>query len=555
MGPCADAAPCAPPKSCPDAGPCKSCDGGCAAACPEAGACSKPQDLLPAPDKGPLKQLVDDSFADLRQGTLSESGAKIYVDATGAIRLLDLRDVDHDGHPDVVLSNYTGSSSTCFRGPITVGSTPKKLSFPTVAAMSNALADLDHDGKADLIFTSFQKGGNYNLDSYIYWAGSPSTATRTKLPTVGARDVAVADFNRDGWLDIVFANQRKSASGGSAVNSYVYYGSAKKFGAPQKDLLLTHSAVGCSVADFNRDGLLDIVFSQSTGHSLVYWGSVSGFKTGNSRLLKINSSLGNTVADFNDDGWLDIAFGREGNSGSTTTSSRIYWGAATGFSESSVSHFKTNGAHGVSAGYPGMSAQLELLFSNASSSVSASYNGMTGSTMRTFAAGASRDNMIMDISGDGLADVVFTSHSTSSTAYIYKSTTWHKVSLPTSGANRTTSTDPGSVYRREPQQTFTSRVHDTKLPTPRYLTLSWKAAVPKDTKLTFQLRSAASPLALAAAPWRGPAAGGTYVASATATSAPINPLHHGDRFIQYRATLSHKYTATPVLDRVTIGYR
>ena len=46
------------------------------------------------------------------------------------------------------------------------------------------------------------------MQALIYW-GSPEgygADRRTELPTLMASDVEAADFNRDGYLDLAFAN-------------------------------------------------------------------------------------------------------------------------------------------------------------------------------------------------------------------------------------------------------------------------------------------------------------------------------------------------------------
>ena len=62
--------------------------------------------------------------------------------------------------------------------------------------------DLNGDGWKDLVFSEL---GNY---STIYWGSCSGFDENNKfiLPSVGAIDVAVADLNNNGYLDIIHAN-------------------------------------------------------------------------------------------------------------------------------------------------------------------------------------------------------------------------------------------------------------------------------------------------------------------------------------------------------------
>lgn len=117
------------------------------------------------------------------------------------------------------------------------------LSAP--GARDVAIADLDHDGWDDLVFADYASGSTYATDSYIYWNGSAggfSSADRTALGTVGATHVAVVDFDLDGWEDLVFTNQYSGSTWD--LDSYVYYSTAGVFSAALRDELPAHGPVG-----------------------------------------------------------------------------------------------------------------------------------------------------------------------------------------------------------------------------------------------------------------------------------------------------------------------
>ena len=121
--------------------------------------------------------------------------------------------------------------------------------------------------------------------THVYWGGPKgySPANRLELPTVGSEDASVADMNRDGYLDLVIS----SYHAGDHRNhpSYVYWGSVHGLNLEGATLLPTKSASGVLVADFNADGWKDILFAchtDGTNHrteSFLYWGGRPGFSS------------------------------------------------------------------------------------------------------------------------------------------------------------------------------------------------------------------------------------------------------------------------------------
>ena len=574
---CKDSGTCKETGTCLKCGDSKPCiDLGKCAACPDHG----PPDVTVKPDKAVLKSLVDDTFADFSKGTLSESGAKIYVAKKGNVQLLDRLDLDGDGWLDLVFCSFH-SSTFSTNSFVYLGSSGGKYSkgkrkeLPTVGATANALADLNQDGYPDIVFAQ-------SINSLIYWGsagGAFSSKNVTGLPTIGAIDVSVADLNRDGHLDIVFANHFDEFNKKPKVNSYVYWGSGTGYSPGDRTELATLHANGVSVADLNRDGLLDLVFSNSFDspkktsqvNSYIYWGkSGKMFSTKDRTELPSQGAWGNTVADIDGDGHLDIIFSNyylwTVPTSSYQVNSYIYWGSSAGYSASRRHLLPTKGAVGVSAADLNKDGNLDIVFSNFIDGPNSYdlnsyiYWGTPGgkpssapSLLRNWGA---RGNLVADLNRDGYPDVVFINYSTS---HIYwGASSGYSVNkrtpLPTSKAKTSTTTDPGSVYDRKPIQTFTSRVLDSGSASPAYAKLAWKAAVPKNTALKLQLRSAASPVGLMTAPWRGPTSGIDHYKVTGDSYSPVSKAHDGDRYVQYRATFSHDFGNTPVLDRVEVSY-
>ncbi|MBP6932873.1 MAG: VCBS repeat-containing protein, partial [Candidatus Methanofastidiosum sp.] len=150
--------------------------------------------------------------------------------------------------------------------------------------------------------------------------------------------VSVRDLNNDGFKDIVFGN--------SSANSYIYWGSASGYSNSQRSLIPSSWVYGASVEDLNKDGYLDIVLTSynhaSQVNSYIYWGSPSGYSASNRTLLPTKGTAGVGICDLNKDGWLDIAF-----SNSESSTSTVYWGGPLGYLIQNKTEFLVTESTGV----------------------------------------------------------------------------------------------------------------------------------------------------------------------------------------------------------------
>jgi len=82
------------------------------------------------------------------------------------------------------------------------------------APYDNSIADFNKDGWLDIFLTSYGSDAKGNRPSLIHW-GSPDGFDQkpvTKLPTYGASGAETADYDGDGWIDILVANHRRAGS-------------------------------------------------------------------------------------------------------------------------------------------------------------------------------------------------------------------------------------------------------------------------------------------------------------------------------------------------------
>ncbi|MDW8352692.1 MAG: VCBS repeat-containing protein, partial [Anaerolineae bacterium] len=215
-------------------------------------------------------------------------------------------DLDGDGRPEVIVSNFSSDSTRNVSSTIYWGrpgarqvtghdvsySPTDRTELPAPGAHGIAVADLNRDGRPEVILARANDDDTHKIDSYIYWgqAGGErgitySPAARSGLPTRGAHGVAVADLNRDGWPELIFAN--KFDGDKFAIESYIYWARpggryGVTYSAEARTALPTLGAFGVAVADLNADGWPEVVFANwSDGktyavNSYVYWGRPGG---------------------------------------------------------------------------------------------------------------------------------------------------------------------------------------------------------------------------------------------------------------------------------------
>jgi hypothetical protein len=173
---------------------------------------------------------------------------------------------------------------------------------------SVVLADFNGDGKLDAAVTNVAQAGPSQAGSVSILIGNgdgtfkPPVSYATDL---GSQAIAVGDFNGDGKLDLVVANN-------GAGDVSILFGNGDGTFQPAVNYAAGSYPRSVAVGDFNGDGKLDIVVANFGAN---YFTLLLNNGDGTFRVSNISLMYGGTavaVGDLNGDGKLDLVVGNNG---------------------------------------------------------------------------------------------------------------------------------------------------------------------------------------------------------------------------------------------------
>ena len=307
----------------------------------------------------------------------------------------------------------TVSNSGC--GPACNVPTSNVIYFPVVNATSAytaaqltavvgnhpiqlAEADFNRDGNVDLVVSNYSD----NTVSILLGNGDGTFQPQTTFGTFSAPfGIAVGDLNDDAVQDLVVGND----SNGGGLNIFLGDGTG--------NFTVGTSLSGGSclrepvLADLNGDGKLDIVAGSACGSEIeVYLGLGNGTFAGPSPVVASSATFGMVVADFNKDGILDLAAADFGNN-----TIDIYLGVGGGIFGAATQLSGMSDVTRLATGDFNHDGNVDLLAASGTSGIYILYGNGDG-TFQTPISLASSGGIgylavaAADLNGDGNLDIV-----------------------------------------------------------------------------------------------------------------------------------------------------
>jgi hypothetical protein len=285
------------------------------------------------------KQMPDGTFKDVSQG----SGLDISGYSTGVA----VGDVNNDGLPDVLVTQYGGIKLFLNRGGGHFEDVTEKAGLENPFwAMSAAFLDYDRDGLLDLVVVNYvdfdpkkectSMKGHRDYCGPKYFRGQVSKLFRNRGPQssedgvprfedvslaseIGLKPgpglgVVCADFNGDGWPDIFVANDGEANRLWINQQNGTFKDEAASRGVGYTVMGNTYAGMGVAIGDVAGTGMLDLFVTHldSETHTLWRQGPRGQFKdqTSPAGLLAGHwrgTGWGTLMADFDFSGSLHIA--------------------------------------------------------------------------------------------------------------------------------------------------------------------------------------------------------------------------------------------------------
>jgi FG-GAP-like repeat/FG-GAP repeat len=229
-------------------------------------------------------------------------------------------DFNGDGIVDLVVANSLNSSGQ--GGSVAVllgngdGTFQEAVNYAAgVSANFVAVGDFNGDGKADLAVTNAGQQGNGNNVSVLLGKGD---GTFQAAPTFSAgtlpSGVAVGDFNGDGISDLAVANLGGFAVGTGQGSVSILLGNGDGSFRATAEYDLGRNCVSVAVADFNGDGISDLVVCNWGSNTVsVLLGNGDGTFQPAIAYPAGEYPLNASVADINGDGIPDLIVVNEGD--------------------------------------------------------------------------------------------------------------------------------------------------------------------------------------------------------------------------------------------------
>jgi len=225
-------------------------------------------------------------------------------------RVLATGDFNRDGNLDVAATSVSTNSVVIFLGQVDGTFLQQSTTYPTGPTAKTpfnlAVADLDGDQFQDLIVSS---DSDANV-AILYGKGDGTFESALFIPVPGAvqvGSVTVGDLNGDKIPDIAVTDQF-TTTGSTQGAVFVLLGQGSRKFTPAVKYPVAGGPYLLTLADFNRDGKLDIVSANKPGANVgILLGNGDGTFQTPTYYPAGGPAFFATVGDLNGDNQIDIA--------------------------------------------------------------------------------------------------------------------------------------------------------------------------------------------------------------------------------------------------------
>ncbi|MEW6130874.1 MAG: CRTAC1 family protein [Acidobacteriota bacterium] len=276
-------------------------------------------------------------------GTFEDVTERAGVKGEGYSMGVSVGDYDNDGFADMYVTGYGANILYRNNGNGTFTDVTKSaLVAASGWSTSAGWLDYDKDGRLDLfvcryVVWDFDLGTLYcgdmrpgfraychpdnfkSLPNILYHQKADGTfedvSAKSKIGEPGGKGLGVvfADFDNDGWTDILVANDSVRQSLYKNNGDGTFEDIALPAGVAYDENGKTFAGMGVDAADYNEDGSVDIfmtalsnetypLYENNGDHTFTYETNTSGV----GQITLLNSGWGARFVDLDNDGWRDI---------------------------------------------------------------------------------------------------------------------------------------------------------------------------------------------------------------------------------------------------------
>ena len=452
---------------------------------------------------------------------------------------------------------------------------------PSWCAVDSVSADLDDDGWIELIVcnnseNSLHLDPGQNVHHFGPNGFDPSKSYTLKTDI--GWGAMVADFNRDGYLDVFTVcdhwNGLAMFTGGpdglkrtkdcilfppTGENAEASRGKNKRLKRMDGGRIRWPIAV-----DLNGDGWLDVAVPVIKDRSCVLWGGPDGFDPARRQDFATYMSSGVRTADLDGNGYPDLIFGghtiwasgKEPDRQPHHSYLNIYWNGPDGLLESRKCILHADAASNMCVGDFNGDGWLDVFAGSYQSEVNRDVPSFIYWNRKGLFSGMDRQDLVThsvsgciaaDFNQDGRTDLAVANHKVFGDHKGYSEVWWNgpegllpsrTTKLPTCGPHGMSAIEPGNQLTRGPEEYYYSEPYRAD----RDLTVRSAEVVaecPPKTWVKLLTRSASTREALERAEWRE----------------PVGQKIEKGGYLQYRLELGATLSlSTPRVTKVTISY-